>query len=108
MKRLALLPLLGAILLSCSASGTDPSPEAPAGPEPAVEKGFRLIFDGKTLDGWKAPDMSFFSVVDGAITGEATPKHMPAINQFIVVTSRRIAQRRSDPASQKLSLLLGV
>jgi hypothetical protein len=31
-----------------------------------------------------------------------------AISQFIVLTSRRIAQHRSDPGSQKLSLLLGV
>ena len=31
-----------------------------------------------------------------------------AISQFIVLTSQRIAQRRSDPGSQKLSLLLGV
>lgn len=31
-----------------------------------------------------------------------------AIGQFVVLTSRRIAQRRCDPASQKLSLLLGV
>ena len=28
--------------------------------------------------------MSFFSVTDGAITGEATPKHLPPYNQFIV------------------------
>lgn len=48
------------------------------------EPGFRSIFDGKTLDGWKAPDMSYFSVQDGAITGEATPKHLPPYNQFIV------------------------
>jgi hypothetical protein len=45
--------------------------------------GFIDLFDGKTLAGWSAPDMSFFSVQDGAITGEATPKHMPAYNQFI-------------------------
>ncbi len=31
-----------------------------------------------------------------------------AISQFIVLTAQRIAQRRSDPGSQKLSLLLGV
>jgi hypothetical protein len=31
-----------------------------------------------------------------------------AISQFIVLTSRRIVQRPSDPGSQKLSLLLGV
>jgi len=48
------------------------------------EPGFRSIFDGKTLEGWKAPDMSYFSVQDGAITGEATPKHLPPTNQFIV------------------------
>jgi hypothetical protein len=48
------------------------------------EPGFRAIFDGKTLEGWKAPDMSYFSVQDGAITGEATPKHLPPHNQFIV------------------------
>jgi hypothetical protein len=67
---LALLPLLA----SCASS--EPGGDA--------EAGFKPIFDGKTLDGWKAPDMSYFSVVDGAITGEATPKHMPPYNQFIV------------------------
>jgi hypothetical protein len=49
-----------------------------------AEPGFRPIFDGRTLEGWKAPDMSYFSVQDGAITGEATPKHLPPYNQFIV------------------------
>lgn len=49
-----------------------------------LEPGFTSLFDGRTLDGWKAPDMSFFWVQDGAITGEATPKHMPPYNQFIV------------------------
>src|SRR5579862_2663478 len=53
------------------------------GPAPDAD-GFIEIFDGKTLDGWSAPDPSFFSVQDGAITGEATPKHLPPYNQFIV------------------------
>jgi hypothetical protein len=53
------------------------------GPAPDAD-GFVDLFDGKSLAGWSAPDMSFFSVQDGAITGEATPKHMPPINQFIV------------------------
>ncbi len=48
--------------------------------------GFVEIFDGKSLEGWSAPDMSFFSIQDGAITGEATPKHLPPYNQFIVWT----------------------
>ncbi len=47
-------------------------------------EGFRPIFDGKTLEGWKAPDMSYFSVRDGAITGETTKEHNPPHNQFIV------------------------
>lgn len=62
-------------LLSSCASSAD---------EVEGEPGFRRIFDGKTLDGWKAPDMSYFSVQDGAITGEATPKQLPPRNQFIV------------------------
>jgi hypothetical protein len=48
------------------------------------ESGFEPIFDGKTLDGWKAPDMSFWRVEDGAITGEATNDHKPKENVFIV------------------------
>ena len=49
-----------------------------------VEPGFRSLFDGKTLEGWTAPDLSYFSVQDGAITGETTKEHNPARNQFIV------------------------
>lgn len=45
---------------------------------------WKLIFDGKTLDGWRAPDMSYFSIEDGAITGTTTREHNPAENQFIV------------------------
>lgn len=45
---------------------------------------FRSIFDGKTLDGWKALDMTYWSVRDGAITGQSTPEHLCKSNQFIV------------------------
>jgi len=55
-----------------------------AAPGPAPDDGFVAIFDGKTLEGWKAPDMSYFSVQDGAITGEVTADHKPPRNQFIV------------------------
>ncbi len=48
------------------------------------EAGFEPIFDGKTLDDWKAPDMSFWRVEDGAITGEVTENHKPKENVFIV------------------------
>jgi len=55
-----------------------------ANEQPADEAGFEPIFDGKTLDGWKAPDMSFWRVEDGAITGEVTADHKPKENVFIV------------------------
>lgn len=46
--------------------------------------GFEPIFDGKTLEGWKAPDMSHWSVQDGAITAESTEAHPCTSNQFLV------------------------
>lgn len=49
-----------------------------------ADDGFERIFDGQTLDGWKALDMSYWSVRDGAITGESTPEHPCKANQFIV------------------------
>lgn len=48
------------------------------------DDGFDRIFDGETLGGWKALDMSYWSVRDGAITGESTPEHPCKTNQFIV------------------------
>ena len=42
------------------------------------------IFDGKSLKGWKAPDMSFWSVRDGAITAESTAEKPCKENQFLV------------------------
>lgn len=42
------------------------------------------IFDGKTLDGWKALNMQYWSVRDGAITGESTSDNPCTLNQFIV------------------------
>lgn len=47
------------------------------------EKG-KSIFDGKTLEGWKAPDMSYWSVVDGAITAIASEENPCKKNQFLV------------------------
>ncbi|MCA9048981.1 MAG: DUF1080 domain-containing protein, partial [Planctomycetaceae bacterium] len=45
---------------------------------------FSALFDGKTLDGWKAADMSFWTVRNEAITGESTPEHPCTSNQFLV------------------------
>lgn len=45
---------------------------------------FESIFDGETLDGWKAAKMSYWSVRDGAITAESTPENPCTSNQFLV------------------------
>ena len=50
----------------------------------ANEKGFQSLFDGKTLDGWKAADMNYWSVEDGAITGKITPEHPLAENLYLI------------------------
>ena len=50
----------------------------------AEEAGFKPIFDGKTLDGFKTPDMSYWSVQDGAITARSTSQHPVKKNQFLV------------------------
>lgn len=48
-----------------------------------VEEGFKCMFDGKTLTGWEGkPD--FWSVKDGAITGQTTAAKPTSGNTFIV------------------------
>ena len=42
------------------------------------------IFDGVTLQGWHALDMRYWSVRDGAITGQSTAAYPCKLNQFIV------------------------
>ncbi len=48
------------------------------------QDGFKPIFDGKTLEGWKAPNMSYWSVRDGAITARSTKQNPVKTNQFLV------------------------
>jgi hypothetical protein len=50
----------------------------------AQEAGFKPIFDGKTLDGWEAPNMSYWSVKDGTIVAESTQQNPVKSNQFLV------------------------
>ena len=40
--------------------------------------------DGKTLAAWRCVDMSYWSVRDGAITGESTADHPCTKNKFVV------------------------
>lgn len=51
---------------------------------PSLPGEFRKIFDGETLEGWNAVDMSYWSVRDGAITAESTEEHPCTKNQFLV------------------------
>jgi len=50
----------------------------------AQEAGFKPICDGKTLDGWKAPNMSYWSVRDGIIIAQSTQDNPVKGNQFLV------------------------
>ncbi|HTM55051.1 MAG TPA: family 16 glycoside hydrolase [Pirellulales bacterium] len=65
-----LVVMCAGMLLVCAAS--------------ADERGFKPIFDGRSLDGWRGQDMSFWSVEDGAITGTISPEHVPPMNQYLV------------------------
>ena len=49
----------------------------------AEEKGLKSIFDGKTLKGWNG-DPKFWSVKDGAITGQTTKENPTKGNTFII------------------------
>ena len=48
------------------------------------ERDFKSLFDGKTLDGWKAVDPTYWSVEDGAITGKITQEHPLKENLYLV------------------------
>ena len=47
------------------------------------EEGFKRIFDGTSLTGWKG-DPSVWKVVDGVITGETTAEHPIRSNTFLI------------------------
>ena len=49
----------------------------------ADDKGFEKIFDGKTLEGWDG-NPKFWSVKDGAITGQTTKDNPTKGNTFII------------------------
>jgi hypothetical protein len=49
----------------------------------AEADGFQCLFDGKTLEGWEGK-AQFWSVRDGAITGQTTPENPTKGNTFII------------------------
>lgn len=52
---------------------------------------FVSLFDGKTFNGWNAPDPSYWSIEDGAITGRITKEHQCNTNQYLVWTGGNLA-----------------
>jgi len=50
----------------------------------AQDYDFTSIFDGKTLNGWLAPNMTHWSVEDGAITALSTDANPCDFNQYLV------------------------
>ena len=66
----ALFSLTTAIFAAAAAQGQD-------------SDGFKPLFDGKSLAGWEGND-KFWSVRDGAITGETTPDNPTRGNTFLI------------------------
>jgi len=60
-------------------------------PLSARDDGFEPIFDGRSLAGWKGPDVSFWTIEDEAITGTITPEHAPTMNQYLVYQGKDLA-----------------
>ena len=50
------------------------------------EEGFKPIFNGKDLTGWKG-DAKLWSVKDGAITGQTTTESPAKRNTFLIWTN---------------------
>ena len=84
-----MLPLLLMTLIAVGAEPLRPGDHTRklnvlAAPESKGDDGFRPIFDGKTLEGWKTFDPSYWSVQDGAITGTITKDHPLTENRYLV------------------------
>jgi hypothetical protein len=64
-------------------------PDDSGSPKPLTTGGVRQIFNGKSLDGWNgSPD--FWSVKDGAITGQTTAEKPTQGNTFLVWTGGEV------------------
>jgi len=54
----------------------------------------KSLFDGKSLEGWSAPDLSFWSVENGSITATASEDNPCKTNQFLVWQGGNISDFR--------------
>lgn len=76
MKNLLISALLLIHVYPCILMGQENSSEE-------AHKGFVSLFDGNTLNGWKAADMSWWSVEEGAITARITNEKPCTENQYL-------------------------
>ncbi len=53
-----------------------------------TDEGFVCLFDGKTRDGWEGKSQ-FWSVRDGAITGQTTAENPTKGNTFLICAGER-------------------
>ncbi len=71
------------ITIACGAEPTESLKKAIPYVRSADGPGFVSLFDGKTLKGWQAADMSWWSVEDGAITAKSTEEKPCRKNQYL-------------------------
>ena len=82
MKRLVVISVIVLLVGGCSTAPEPPEPEpavdGPSPPEaPALGEGWISLFDGKSLDGWKAAERpDSFSVRDGMIVVQGPRAHL--------------------------------
>ena len=92
--RISIIGLVCGLTVLAAQAGTEP-PAAPAPvatvseraggtAPPGKDEGFTSLFDGRTLEGWKSFDASYWSVEDGAITARITKTHPCETNQYLV------------------------
>jgi len=77
MRRLALMSVMGLLVAGCVRTAGPPADEPAPPPAPVLGEGWISLFDGKTLDGWKAaenPDS--FSVRQGLIVVSGPRAHL--------------------------------
>jgi hypothetical protein len=91
--RAALLASLAAGPANCLFADDKPAGDGAASAAPAAAKdeaGFQPLFDGKTLNNWDG-NPRFWSVKDGAITGQTTRENPTDGNTFLVYTGGDVA-----------------
>jgi hypothetical protein len=83
----ALSAMLSALLITSAAPADEKEAAQPAEGATVAsskdEQGFQPLFDGRTLNNWDG-NPKFWSVKDGAITGQTTPENPTQGNTFLI------------------------